>query len=265
MRIVDLVTWIASGLALVAVVAACWQLVRARTRARACRALLDRVSELASATESHAEQAEQQAEQARSQARWAWEQVKLATTQLEHARSEHQDSARAEQWEWAYAMTSCARDLADASRELVRIALDQEVAPHYRMSALRHYQQTSGRWQDTMAKALARTDPTLEVQHQVLTFTQVQHRLHGQIGVLLRAAETGSLQPSDPLAQQVRGAGQELETARRQLQRTLSVTLSSTSAATTQRSGTLNGNNGGAAHATTTVQRPAHATAQAAG
>lgn len=258
MRMVELVTWIASGLALVAMVVAGWQLVRARRRARTSSELLERVNTLTAATEAHAQRAEREAEQARSQARWAWEQVKLATSQLEHARSEHRAIARAEQWEWGYALTRCSRELVDASRELVRVALDQQVAPHYRLAALRYYQQSSGRWQDTMTKALARTDPTLEVQHQVLAFAQVQHRLHGQVGVLLRAAETGSLADSDPLARQARGAGEEMETARRQLQRTLSATLAGTSTEPTPRSGVLNGEQGTTQDETAERQRPEH-------
>lgn len=238
-RVLDLVTWIASGLALVGVAIACWQLTRARARMRAAQQLAGRMAEQVTAAEAHATQAGTEAEEARSQARWAWEQVKLANAQLERARDEHQSSGLAEQWEWAYALTRSSTEMADAGGELVRIALDQQVAPRYRLAALRHYQQASGRWQETMAKALARTEPTLEVQHQVLTFAQVQSRLHGQVGVLLRAAETGSLSQSDPLADQARGAAQELEAARKRLRRTLSSTLAATSAEHAARSGKL--------------------------
>lgn len=225
MRIVDVATWLAAGLAVVAVVLAAWQVGRAHRRLREADHYANRVHELASQVESHAVQAQREARNASSQARWAWEQVKLANKQLEQAQTEHRSSDEAEQWELCYALTVSARETVDAGNELVRATLDAQVAPHYRLAADRHYRQTAARWQETMTKALARTDPTLEVQHQVLTFTQVQHRLHGLIGVLLRAAETGTVSESDAVAKEALGAGQELENVRRNLQRTLSATL----------------------------------------
>jgi hypothetical protein len=227
MRTVELATWIAAALAVVAVALAGWQLGRARRQTRDAEQRANRIRDLASTVESHAEQSAREAQNARSQARWAWEQVKLATSQLEQARAEHRASSEAEQWEWAYALTGNARELVDASQELIRVALDTHIAPHYRLAGERHYRQTAERWQETMTKALARSAPTLEVQHQVLTFAQVQHRLHGQVSVLLRATETGTLSDGDSLTKEVLETGQELENVRRNLQRTLSTTLAS--------------------------------------
>ena len=227
MRIVDLATWVAAGLAVIAVILAAWQLRKAFQRARTAEQNANRIHALATEAETQASRAEREAQHASSQARWAWEQVKLASSQLEQAQSEHQASSEAEHWEWSYALTTCAREVVDASTELLRVALDSQVAPQYRLATERHYTQTTTRWQETMTKAMARTEPTLELQQQVLTFTQIQHRLHGYLGVLLRAAETGTLSAGDGLTSQAISAGQELETARRQLQRTVSATLAS--------------------------------------
>jgi hypothetical protein len=225
MRIVEVATWVAAGLAVITVVLAAWQLRKAHQRAQKAEQYANRIHVMATEAESQAARAEREAQHASSQARWAWEQVKLAANQLEQAQSEHRASAEAEHWEWSYALTTSAREAVDASNELIRIALDSHVAPHYRLAAERHYAQTSTRWYETMTKALARTEPTLELQQQVLTFTQVQHRLHGYLGVVLRAAETGTLAAGDLLTRQVLAAGQELENVRRQLQRTVSATL----------------------------------------
>ena len=225
MRIVELTTWVAAGLAIIGVALAAWQLRKAHHRAQLVQQHASRTQALLEETEKQAARAEHEARQASAQARWAWEQVKLASTQLEQAQSEHRASSDAEHWEWSYALTTSAREAVDASNELIRIALDSHVAPHYRLAAERHYDQTTTRWQETMTKALARTEPTLELQHQVLTFTRVQHRLHGYVGVLLRAAETGTLSANDQLGQQARAAGHELENVRRQLQRTVNDSL----------------------------------------
>ena len=227
MRVEELATWVAAGLAIIAVALAAWQLRKAYQRARTAEQNANRIHALATEAESQATRAEREAQHASSQARWAWEQVKLASSQLEQAQSEHHASSEAEHWEWSYALTTCAREAVDASSELLRVALDSQVAPQYRIAAERHYTQTTTRWQETMTKALARTEPTLELQQQVLTFTQIQHRLHGYLGVLMRAAETGTLGSADALTNQALASGQELETARRQLQRTVSATLAS--------------------------------------
>jgi hypothetical protein len=221
----EVATWIAAGVAIVAVGVAAWQLWLASRRARQAEQLISRVRELATATEGHAEQAASSAQGAHSQARWAWEQVKLASNQLAESRVEHNASTQREQWEWAYAMTTTARELVDTSQELIRIALDSQVAPNYRLATERHYRQVCQWWQETVIKALSRTSPTLEVQHQVITLTGVHHRLHGHIGVLLRAAETDALAEDDPLAKQALHAGQELATAHRHLQRVVSANL----------------------------------------
>lgn len=225
MRVVELATWVAAGSAIVGVVLAAWQLRKANHRVRLAEQHEGRVQVLLRNAEQQAARAEREAQQAGSQARWAWEQVKLAANQLERAQAEHLASSDAEQWEWSYALTTSAREAVDASTELIRIALDSHVAPNYRLAAERHYDQTATRWHETMTKALARTEPTLELQHQVLTFNRVQHRLHGHIGVLLRAAETGTLSASDRLSEQAVASGQELENVRRQLQRTVNDSL----------------------------------------
>ncbi|GAA1225527.1 hypothetical protein GCM10009676_04220 [Prauserella halophila] len=220
--------WVAVGLAAVAIVAvslAGWQLVVARRQAQQMRRLAVRVRDLSTETQNHAGQATEADESARDQARWAWEQVKLANTQLEQAQQENRDSARAEQWEWAYALTTAARELVDTSSELIRVGLDTQVAPHYRQSANRHYRQSCQRWQDTMIKALARTSPSLELQHQLIAFGYVHQRLHGHIDVLLRAAETGTLSDKDPVTQGVHALRHELATVHRQFQRTISASL----------------------------------------
>jgi hypothetical protein len=189
------------------------------------RAVAGLVGELAKAAERHAEQATGGAEGARSHARWAWEQVKLASDRLAEAKEEHRASDQREQWEWAYAMTTTARELVDTSQELTRIALDAQVAPHYRMATERRYRQVCQRWQETMIKALSRTSATLELQQHVITFSGVHQRLNGHIGVLLRAAETGALPDGDPMATQALHAGDELTAANRHLQRAVSTTL----------------------------------------
>ncbi|HKN96096.1 MAG TPA: hypothetical protein VJX10_03180 [Pseudonocardiaceae bacterium] len=225
MRVVELATWVAAGLTITGVALAAWQLRKARQRMRLVERHEGRVRVLVKQAEKQAARAEHEALQASSQARWAWEQVKLASSQLEQAQAEHRASSEAEHWEWSYALTRSAREAVEASSELIRIALDSKVAPHYRLAAERHYDETTTRWQETMTKALSRTEPSLELQHQVLTFTRVQHRLHGYIGVLLRAAETGTVSANDRLSQQAVASGQELETVRRRLQRTVNDSL----------------------------------------
>ena len=145
---------------------------------------------------------------------------------MEESQQERQASVQAEQWEWAYALTRTARELVDTSHELVRTARDTRVAPHYRLAADRHYRQTCPRWQDTATKALARTSPSLELQHQLVVFGHVHQRLHGHIDVLLRAAETDTLSENDTVSQQVLALSQELANAHRQLQRAVSTSLS---------------------------------------
>lgn len=233
MQTVDVVTIVAAGLAIIAVSVAGWQLRRARRQAREATMRLNAAHKVVPAAETASERAQRAAEEARGQARWAWEQVKLASSQLEQAQTEHRATTVAEEWEWAYTVTRAAQELADAGRELIRMALDTQVAPHHRVAAERHYHQASQRWQETIIKALARTSPSLEVQHQVNTFAQMQYRLHGQVLKLLRAAETDTLAEDSPLSKQVIGAGQELETVRRQLQRTISSSLTGTGPATT--------------------------------
>jgi hypothetical protein len=222
---VQLVTLIAAGLAVITVGVAGWQLWRSYRRTAEATRQADRVRELAEAVEDLAKQTEKASQDARSHAKWAWEQVKLAAGQLEQAQAEHRATSQTEEWEWAYALTLVARELVESSQELIRVAVDGQVTPNYRLAAERHYQQSAQRWQETMTKALSRTKPTLQVQHHVATFAQVQHRLHGQVGVLLRAAETGTLSSGDALTQQILGVGQELETVRRHLQRTISSDL----------------------------------------
>ncbi|TWH19108.1 hypothetical protein [Prauserella rugosa] len=228
MRTAEVAIWVAVGLAAVALVAvslAAWQLVVARRQAQQMRRLAATVRDLSAATQNHAGQAAESDESARDQARWAWEQVKLASTQLEQAQQENRASAQAEQWEWAYALTMAARELVDTSTELVRVALDTQVAPHYRQSAYRHYRQSCQRWQDTMIKALSRTSPSLEVQHQLIAFGYVHQRLHGHIDVLMRSTETGTLSDQDPVTQSVHALRHELANVHRQFQRTVSNSL----------------------------------------
>lgn len=225
MGIVEVAALAAASVAVIAVALAGWQLRVARRQARQAVQRVSRAGELATAIEGHAQQAAGSAQSAHAQAQWAWEQVKLASGQLEEARQEHRASARAEQWEWAYALTTTARELIDASQELVRITLDTRVAPHYRRAADRHYRQSCQRWQATVIKALARTSPDLEVQHQVIAFAHVHQRLHGHIDVLLRSVETDTLAADDAVTRQVLGLRQELAGAHRQLQRTVSTSL----------------------------------------
>lgn len=225
MQIGELITWIAAGLAIIAVGLALWQLWEARRESRQAIQRTEEIRRLAAAAQGHAEKAAAAGQAAHAEAQRAWEQVKLARGQLEEARQEHQASQRSEQWEWAYAVTMTAGELVDASQELIRIALDPQVAPHYRMSADRHYRQVSQRWQDTMVKALARTEPDLQMQQQVITFAHVHQRLYGHIGVVLRATETDTLTSDDALTKQALGLRQELNNAYRNLQRSLSASL----------------------------------------
>lgn len=225
MGMVEVISWVAAGVAIIAVAVAIWQLVVARRRAQNAAQQLERANQLSATVKANADRAAESVRNAQGHARWAWEQVKLASDELEEARREHRASARVEQWEWAYALTMTARELVETSQELIRIAMDARVAPHYRQAADRNYRQTCQRWQDSMVKALARTSPTLEVQQQVLTFSCVHQRLHGHIDVLLRAAETGTLAGDEPVTRQVLGLRQELANAHRQLQRTVSTSL----------------------------------------
>lgn len=231
MTMAELTTWIGAATALVAVAAAIVatrQLWVARRHATYAKEQMGRSEKSAAAAQDEAERADASAQRAHDQARWAWEQVKLASDQLADARKEHEASVHVEQWEWAYALTTTARELVDTSHELIRIGLDARVAPHYRRAADRQYRQTCQRWQDTMIKAAARISPSLELQHQVITFANVHQRLHGHVDMLLRAAETDTLGADDPMPRQVLGLRQELANAHRQLQRTISDTLSST-------------------------------------
>lgn len=225
MAIEQLAPWIAAALAITAVGLAGWQLWVARREARKAIKRADEMRRLVTAAEGHTQQATEAAQSARAQAERAWEQVKLAQSQLDEARQERRASSQTEQWEWAYAVTTAARALVDSSQELIRIALDTHIAPHYRVAADRHYRQTAQRWQDTMIKAVARTSPPLEMQQQIVRFADVHQRLHGYLGVLLRAVETGTLSDDDVLRKQVMGLRQEINNAHRHLQRTVSATL----------------------------------------
>nr|WP_233628054.1 hypothetical protein [Saccharopolyspora sp. HNM0986] len=234
MRVEQVVTWIAAGLAIIAVGVAGWQLWLARREARQAMQRSESIRRMAAASESNAEKAAEAARNSHTQAERAWEQVKHARSQLEEARQERRASTQAEQWEWAYAVTMSARELLDTSNELVRVALDSGVAPHYRLAADRHYHQSAQRWQETMVKAVARTGPDLELQQQVITFSTVHQRLHGHLGVLLRAIETGSLAEGDKLTDQVNGLRKELGNAHRHLQRTVSASLATPDTPTQQ-------------------------------
>ena len=221
MRMEELVTWIAAAVAIIVVGIAGWQVWLARREARAVAERSEAVRRMAADAEANAQKATESAEAARTQAERAWDQVKLARGQLEEARQEHRASTHAEQWEWAYAVTMTARELVDSCNELIRISTDTRMAPQHRLSADRHYHQASQRWQETLVKAVARTEPDLEMQQQLITFATVHQRLHGHLGVLLRAIETGTLADGDGLADRVHGLRQELGSAHRQLQRTV--------------------------------------------
>ena len=237
MRMEEVVTWIAAGLAIIAVGVAGWQLWLARGEARQAQERTETMCRLATAAEAQAAKAAEAAQTAHAQAERAWEQVKLARSQLDEARQERRASTQTEQWEWAYAVTTAARALVDTSQELIRITLDPQVAPHYRTAADRHYRNAAQRWQDTVIKAVARTSPPLEMQQQVVTFADVHQRLHGTLGVLLRAVETNTLQEGDALAKQIHGLRHELNNAHRHLQRIVSASLTTPDTPTQQISG----------------------------
>lgn len=226
MQTVELVGLIAAGVAVLAVAISTWLLLRARAQAREALEHASKARELLGVVEKHATQSSEASQSSREHSERAWEQVKMASGQLEEARQEKQETSQAEQWEWAYALTTAARELIDSGKELIRIALDPRVAPHYRLSADRHYRQSSQRWQDTLVKTLARTSPALETQHEMSTFSQVHQRLNGHIGVLLRAVETEGISENDAIVRQVTGTRQELDNAHRRLQRTISSSLS---------------------------------------
>ncbi|MEV4732276.1 hypothetical protein [Saccharopolyspora sp. NPDC049426] len=228
------VTWIPAVLALVAAGVCGWLLWSARKTAAEAIRRTEAVHRLAAAVEANAEKTGRAATTAAEQAERAWEQVKLSRSQLDEAREERHVSTQAEQWEWAYALTTAARELVNSSHELIRMSLDTQVAPHYRTAADRHYRQAGQRWQDTMIKAISRTQPPLEMQQQVATFAEVHQRLHGQLGVLLRAVETNTLTEGDTLTKQIHGMRHELNNAHRNLQRIVSSNLSSTSAQAAQ-------------------------------
>lgn len=224
------VTWIPAVLALVAAGVSGWLLWSARKTAEETTRRSETVRRLTAAVEANTEKTGRAATTATEQAERAWEQVKLSRSQLDEAREERHASTQAEQWEWAYALTTAARELVNSCHELIRMSLDSQVAPHYRTAADRHYRQAGQRWQDTMIKAISRTQPPLEMQQQVATFAEVHQRLHGQLGVLLRAVETNTLAEGDTLTKQIHGMRHELNNAHRNLQRIVSSNLSSTSA-----------------------------------
>lgn len=224
------VTWIPAVLALVAAGVSGWLLWSARKTAEEATRRSETVRRLAAAVEANTEKTGRAATTSTEQAERAWEQVKLSRSQLDEAREERHASTQAEQWEWAYALTTAARELVNSCHELIRISLDSQVAPHYRTAADRHYRQAGQRWQDTMIKAISRTQPPLEMQQQVATFAEVHQRLHGQLGVLLRAVETNTLAEGDTLTKQIHGMRHELNNAHRNLQRIVSSNLSSASA-----------------------------------
>lgn len=224
------VTWIPAVLALVAAGVSGWLLWSARKTAEETTRRSETVRRLTAAVEANTEKTGRAAATATEQAERAWEQVKLSRSQLDEAREERHASTQAEQWEWAYALTTAARELVNSCHELIRMSLDSQVAPHYRTAADRHYRQAGQRWQDTMIKAISRTQPPLEMQQQVATFAEVHQRLHGQLGVLLRAVETNTLAEGDTLTKQIHGMRHELNNAHRNLQRIVSSNLSSTSA-----------------------------------
>ncbi|SFS66219.1 hypothetical protein [Saccharopolyspora flava] len=230
-------TWIPAILALVAAGVAGWLLWSARKTAEETAQRADAVRRMAGAVEANADKTGRAATTATEQAERAWEQVKLTRSQLDDARQERQASTQAEQWEWAYALTTAARELVNSCHELIRVSLDTQVAPHYRQSADRHYRQAGQRWQDTMIKAIARTQPPLEMQQQVATFAEVHQRLHGHIGVLLRAVETNTLGEGDTLTKQIHGMRHELNNAHRNLQRIVSSNLSTPQQAPGQNGG----------------------------
>lgn len=234
MRTEELITWIAAALAIIVVAIAGWQLWLARKEAVEVAKRSDAVRRMAADAEENAGKASESAQAARTQAERAWEQVKHASRQLDEARQEHRASTHAERWEWAYSVTMTSRELVDSCTELVRVALDSRVAPQQRLSADKHYHQASQRWQETMVKAVARTEPDLVMQQQLITFATVHQRLHGNLGVLLRAVETGALAEGDGLAERVNVQRQELSSAHRQLQRTVSSSLSTPDTPTQQ-------------------------------
>lgn len=231
-------TWIPAVLALVAAGVAGWLLWSARKTAEETTQRAEALRRLASAVEANADKTGRAAATASEQAERAWEQVKLSRSQLDDARQERHASTQAEQWEWAYALTTAARELVNSCHELIRISLDSQVAPHYRTAADRHYRQAGQRWQDTMIKAIARTQPPLEMQQQVATFAEVHQRLHGHIGVLLRAVETNTLGEGDTLTKQIHGMRHELNNAHRNLQRIVSSNLSAPQVQGTQTNAT---------------------------
>ncbi|WP_235875085.1 hypothetical protein [Saccharopolyspora aridisoli] len=227
-------TWIPAVLALAAAGFSGWLLWSARKTAEETARRCETVNRLAAAVEANTERTAHAATTATEQAERAWEQVKLSRSQLDEAREERHSSTQAEQWEWAYALTTAARELVNSCHELIRTSLDSQVAPHYRTAADRHYRQAGQRWQDTMIKAISRTQPPLEMQQQVATFAEVHQRLHGQLGVLLRAVETNTLAEGDTLTKQIHGMRHELNNAHRNLQRIVSSNLSNPSPQGTQ-------------------------------
>ncbi|MEB3368616.1 hypothetical protein [Saccharopolyspora mangrovi] len=256
-----LATWIPAVLAIIAAGVAGWLLWSVRKTAEETTQRAEAVRRLAAAVEANADKTGRAATTATEQAEHAWEQVKLSRRQLDDARQERQASTQAEQWEWAYALTTAARELVSSCHELIRVSLDSQVAPHYRTAADRHYRQAGQRWQDTMIKAIARTQPPLEMQQQVATFAEVHQRLHGHIGVLLRAVETNTLGEGDTLTKQVHGMRHELNNAHRNLQRIVSSNLSTPQQAQTNASQQTQLNQAVAAQPT----GPQETTAQATG
>ena len=224
-NIVDVATWIAAAVAVIAALAAGWLAWSARRAAGSSAERATRIRTWAAAVEEGAERAERGAKSADTQAARAWEQVKLASKQLDEARQETRTRDHIDQWEQAHALTMAARRLVETTHEMVNIAADTHAAPEYRLAGEPRYRDAVLRWQETLVKSLARTPPSPEVHDPLVSFVTVHSRLHGQLGALVHGVSSQTLRQGDPLVQQVIGLRQEFEEAHRQFQRAVGQSL----------------------------------------
>jgi hypothetical protein len=216
----DVVTWAATGLAVIATAVSGWLTWSTRRQTRSAAAYAATSGNRAKIAEDRAEQAERAVHAADAHATRAWEQVTLARTQLQEARGERNQQFRADQWEKAHAMTMAARHLVDSTGELINLAANGQTAAEYRVSGNPKYQQAAAKWQEVLVHSVAGLPEDVEVHQLLIAFSNVHLRLHGQLGLLLRDAGNHALNPAD--LKRIGLLRQELDDSYRRFQRALS-------------------------------------------
>lgn len=223
MPLLDVVTWAATGLAVIATAVSGWLTWSTRRQARRAAAHAASSGHRARIAEERAQQAEQAVQAAEGHASRAWEQVTLARTQLQEARGERNQQFRADQWEKAHALTTAARHLVDSTGELINLAANAQPAAEYRVSGNPKYQQAAAKWQEVLVHSVAGLPEDVEVHQSLIVFSDVHLRLHGQLGLLLRDAGNNALNPAD--LRRIGLLRQDFDDSYRRFQRALSQSI----------------------------------------